>query len=73
MLKHLVACGFLCAGLLVMSLAIVPANGAGSLNAAPDSFCGACTQHSNCGEGWKCCKSNCKGGKKKCLKVATCP
>jgi len=40
---------------------------------AEASFCGACTQHSDCGVGFRCCRSNCQNGLKKCLAVATCP
>ena len=36
------------------------------------SFCGACTSHSDCGPGNRCCAGNCPTGKYKCYKVDTC-
>jgi hypothetical protein len=42
-------------------------------NVASGSFCGACTKNSDCGVGFRCCRSNCPKGKYKCLQVSTCP
>jgi hypothetical protein len=36
------------------------------------SFCGACTSHSDCGTGNRCCTGNCSNNKKKCYKVSQC-
>ena len=39
-----------------------------------ESFCGACTTHSACGPGNRCCRSNCPRGKYRCVNnVSTCP
>ena len=37
------------------------------------SFCGACTQDSDCGVDHKCCQGDCPKGKYKCYRVDTCP
>lgn len=39
----------------------------------PDSFCGACTNHDDCGASdWRCCANGCSDGKMQCWKVASC-
>jgi hypothetical protein len=36
------------------------------------SFCGACTSHSDCGSGNRCCTGDCSNNKKKCYQVSQC-
>jgi hypothetical protein len=38
----------------------------------PYSYCGACTEHEDCGSQHQCCTGDCKDGKKKCYKVDDC-
>lgn len=70
MFRRLAACAFLVGGLLAWSTAVHPA---WANSTALLSFCGACTKDDACGTDHKCCTSNCTDGKKKCLRVATCP
>ena len=63
------------AGLLfALGIVIVFAGEAPSPPVYPSySFCGACTQDSDCGVDNKCCHGDCPDNQMKCYQVATCP
>jgi hypothetical protein len=44
-----------------------------SSRVAQYSFCGACSQNSDCGPGNLCCQGDCPAGKYKCYAVSACP
>jgi len=72
------ACATVCQPACAPACAAVVCRG----NAAPSaqliglkalSFCGACTQDSDCGVDHKCCQGDCPKGKYKCYRVDVCP
>jgi len=61
---------------LLASLQSVPVHGAYTPAPQPHSIlaqtCGLCTEHSDCGSGFRCCTGKCGGGQKACYQVDDC-